>query len=845
MSNTPAGNHIPGKNEFDGASDVLKNWLINFKGMTVEDIRTGFLNNLEYHIAKDQFSMTPYDKYLSLAYTIRDRLIERWINTQQQYHKKNVKRVYYLSLEFLMGRLLGNNLYNLGLDEVCEKAMADIGFTLDGIEDEESDQGLGNGGLGRLAACFLDSMATLELPAIGYGIRYEFGIFNQKIINGFQREVPERWLSRANPWEIERPEYKYTIHYNGRTVHTTTVSGESTVLWMDTDDVIAIPYDTPIPGYKNNTVNTLRLWSARSANEFNLDHFNTGDYIGACQDKMSSENISKVLYPNDSNHSGKELRLKQQYFFTSASLQDIIRRYLAHHSDFKDFARLNAIQLNDTHPAIAIVELMRLLLDKYKLEWDESWEIVSNTFAYTNHTLMPEALETWSVSLMRQLLPRHMELIYEINSRFLRLVSFKYPGDTARLTRMSLIEESGEQKVRMAYLAIVASHSVNGVAELHTKLLIQGLVKDFYEMWPEKFNNKTNGITQRRWLHKCNRPLSELITQKIGDSWIKDLSKLKQLEKYKGDKDFMASWQAAKRACKERLAEKLMKWNNIVINTDHMFDVQVKRMHEYKRQLLNAMHCIHLYNRIKAGDTKDFVPRTVFIGGKAAPGYYMAKLIIKFINSIAATVNHDPATKGLLNVHFLPNYRVSLAEAIMPASDLSEQISTAGTEASGTGNMKFGLNGAMTIGTMDGANIEMWEEVGDENIFIFGLRAHEVDELHARGYNPNSYYDKSPNLKRVIDLISCGFFSPEEPGLFTPLIDTLLRHGDKYMIMADFDSYVASQEKASTAFRDVDRWTNMSIHNVANMGKFSSDRTIKEYANDIWHAKPLEIKQVQ
>lgn len=818
-------------------------WYVHYKGMKSEDIRRSFLSNLEYNIAKDKYTITQYNQFLSMSYAVRERLIERWIASRQQYHTNNVKRVYYLSMEFLLGRLLADNMMNLKLTESCEDAAKDLELEIEDMFDQEHDAGLGNGGLGRLAACYLDSMASLKLPAVGYGIRYDFGIFNQKIINGLQHETPELWLQFTNPWEIERPEYKVTIKFYGKTMYYTDSNKGTRISWIDTDDVIAIPYDIAIPGYGVNNVNTLRLWSARAADEFNLQFFNNGDYIGACQDKISSENISKVLYPNDNNVSGRELRLKQQYFFSSASLQDIIRRYLQTNNDFTAFPEKVAIQLNDTHPAISIVELMRLLLDEHKLGWDDAWDIVIKTFAYTNHTLMPEALEKWPVSLMKHLLPRHMEIIYEINARFLRLVSYKYPGDIDRLRRMSLIEESGEPQVRMAYLAIVSSHSINGVSKLHTQLLENGLVRDFYEMWPEKFNNKTNGVTQRRWLYKANPSLRDLITSKIGSGWITKLDELKKLEKFIDDKEFQNNWRKAKLACKEEFITKIRKWDGLRLNPDMLYDVQVKRIHEYKRQLLNILHCISLYNQIKSGDIKNFVPRNVMFAGKAAPGYFMAKLIIKFINNVAGVINNDPSTKGLLEVHFLPNYRVTLAEYIIPAADLSEQISTAGTEASGTGNMKFALNGALTIGTMDGANIEISEEVGEENIFVFGMLANEVENLKARGYNPWDYYNKSPELKKVLDLIYSGFFSPEEPHLFMPLWDSLLNHGDRYMILADFDSYMECQKKVGEIYKnDQEKWTKMSIMNVANMGKFSSDRAIEEYAKEIWNVKPIDIK---
>jgi starch phosphorylase len=817
-------------------------WRLRFKGSSVEDIRRGFLSNLEYNIARDPYSLTPYDEFLSLSYTVRERLIERWIASRQQYHTDNVKRVYYLSMEFLLGRLLADNIINLQISDACRKAIGEMRLDMEEIMDQEHDAGLGNGGLGRLAACFLDSMATLKLPAVGYGIRYDFGIFNQKIVNGSQVEMPEMWLQFRNPWEIEHPEYKQTIKYYGKAIYVKDHDGKTRFRWVDTSDVIAIPYDIPIPGYGVNNVNTLRLWSARAAEEFNFQDFNQGDYIGACETKMTSENISKVLYPNDNNISGRELRLKQQHFFTSASLQDIIRRYLSANSDFAVFPEKVAIQLNDTHPSIAIVELMRLLIDEHHLEWDYAWKIVIGTFAYTNHTLMPEALEKWPVPLMRNLLPRHLDIIFEINARFMREVSYRYPGDTGRLRRMSIIEEGDEQQVRMAYLAIAGSHSVNGVSKLHTKLLCDRLVHDFYEMWPEKFNSKTNGISPRRWLYKANPSLQELISSTIGESWVTNLQDLHKLTKYADEPGFHKKWNAAKQTAKESFAKKMHKWEHMVIDTSMMFDVQVKRIHEYKRQLLNVLHCIALYNQLKAGETKDFVPRAVLFGGKAAPGYFMAKLIIKFINNVAGIINHDPATEGLLKIHFLPNYRVTLAESVIPAADLSEQISTAGTEASGTGNMKFALNGALTIGTMDGANIEMLEQIGEENMFIFGLRANEIDEVRGRGYNPLEYYNRSPHLKKVMDLINSGFFSPEEPNLFRPIFDSLLGGGDRFLVMADFDAYVECQKRVAHIYKnEPERWTRMSILNIANIGIFSSDRAIDEYAREIWKARPVEV----
>ncbi|MCL1947765.1 MAG: glycogen/starch/alpha-glucan phosphorylase [Chitinivibrionia bacterium] len=827
----------------DSAEESTKKhtWEVEAREMDVEGIREDFLYKIKYNLIKDSQSYTSNDAFVGLSLAMRDRLVERWIETQKKYTAKNTKRVYYLSLEFLMGRLLGNNVSNLGITDNTRTALKDLGLSFEDIEDQEIDAGLGNGGLGRLAACFLDSMATMELPSVGYGIRYEFGIFLQRITNGYQIESPEQWLANGNPWELKRPEYQYHIHFYGRTENHVDDSGKTRRHWIDTEDVIAVAYDFPIPGYRNNTVNTLRLWSSQAEDDFHFGSFNSGDYVGACREKLEGENISKVLYPNDNNHSGKELRLKQQFFFTSASLQDIIRRHFRSNKSLENFADKTVIQLNDTHPAISVVELMRLFLDVYNMEWDAAWAIVTKTFAYTNHTLMPEALERWSVGLLANLLPRHIEIIYEINARFLREVSYRFPGDNDRLCRMSIIEEGDEQKVRMAYLAIVASFSVNGVAKLHSDLLKEGLLHDFYEMWPHKFNNKTNGVTPRRWILQANRPFADFISTKIGKEWITDLSQLKKLEKFADDTKFQKEWMDYKKAAKERLAVQLKKWHDIKLDTNMLYDVQIKRMHEYKRQHLSALHAVYLYSEIKSGNVKNFTPRTIMFGGKAAPGYYMAKLIIKFINNISEVINNDPATKGLLRVYFVPNYRVSLAQYLIPATDLSEQISTAGTEASGTGNMKFAMNGALTIGTMDGANVEMAEEIGEKNMFIFGLRTNEVQDIQRRGYNPHSYYEKSEVLRKTIDFIKSGYFSPVEEGIFNPLVDNLL-YDDRYLLLADFDDYVRAQKQVSDLYRENPKeWAKRSILNVANMGKFSSDRTIAEYANEIWNLKPIKI----
>jgi starch phosphorylase len=811
-------------------------------GMDAESIKNDFVNHMEYSLGKDEYAATTQDCYSSIALTARDRLIERWIMTQQAYYKTNAKRVYYLSLEFLIGRTLGNSLINLGLYGEADKAMHELGYSLEELREKEWDAGLGNGGLGRLAACFLDSLATLELPAVGYGIRYEYGIFFQSIRDGYQIETPDNWLRLGNIWEFPRAEFIYVVNFYGRVEQYTDSNGKFRSRWVDAEEIIAMGYDTPVPGYKNNTVNNLRLWSAKASREFDLNYFNDGDYIKAVSAKSVSENITKVLYPNDNIFEGKELRLRQEYFFVSATIQDIIRRFKKTHSDFKEFPDQVAIQLNDTHPAISIPELMRILIDHEELSWEDAWDITVKTFGYTNHTILPEALERWPVSLVWRVLPRHMEIINEINRRFLEHLASVYPGNEDMMRELSIIEEGPEKKVRMANLAIIGSHAINGVAALHTEILKASVFKDFYRIWPGKFNNKTNGITQRRWLKLCNPKLSSLISEKIGENWTTDLYEMKKLIPYAGDAEFQKRWFDIKRANKEFLAKYIMSHNNISVNVDSMFDIHVKRLHEYKRQLLNALHVITLYNRIKDNPGGDFVPRTILFAGKAAPGYYMAKLIIKLISSISDVVNNDPQMGDRLKVLFLRNYAVSNAEKIIPAADLSEQISTAGTEASGTGNMKFALNGALTIGTLDGANIEIKEEVGDDNIFIFGLDAAGVTNLKHSGYNPFYYYNNNPELNRVISQIQNGFFSKGQPDLFRPIVDSLLYQGDTYMLFADYESYVNCQQRVSDTYRDTNRWGKMSIMNTANMGKFSTDRTISEYAKDIWGVKPVNIK---
>ncbi|HAM35401.1 MAG TPA: glycogen phosphorylase [Elusimicrobia bacterium] len=804
-------------------------------GLSVANLQQYFLERRTFALAKDEYTATPYDNFMTAAYAIRDRMIERWIKTQQRYHKKNTKRVYYLSMEFLIGRLLMHGILNLGVVGEIKKALQSYGLRLEDLAEKEVDAGLGNGGLGRLAACFMDSMATLGVPAVGYGIMFNYGIFQQKIVNGHQVEAPDDWLRLGTPWAIERPEYAIRVHFYGRTSSHHGPDGRLAVDWVDTEDVLAVAHDIPVPGFRNDIVNTLRLWSAKGTQDFDLEYFNNGDYLKAYDRKIASENISKVLYPNDKTSAGVELRLKQEYFFAAASLADIVRRFCAHNEDFRDFPKKVAIQLNDTHPAIAVAELMRILLDYVRLEWAAAWDITSRTFAYTNHTLMPEALETWSVPLLGALLPRHLEIIYEVNARFLREVANRYPGDTARLRRMSLIDEGQPKKIRMAYLCVLASHSVNGVSELHSQLIQQSLFKDFYEMFPAKFNNKTNGVSPRRWLLESNPRLSRIITETTGEDWPTDLGQLQKLAAHKDDHGFQDRWRHAKSENKKALASLIHHQMGVTIDPESIFDVQVKRIHEYKRQVLFTLWLIHRYLEIKANPNGDFVPRTAIFAGKAAPGYWMAKHIIKFINSAASVINSDAAIGDRLKVVFLEDYRVSLAQKIIPAADLSEQISTAGTEASGTGNMKFMMNGALTIGTLDGANIEIFEEVGPEHIFIFGLKADEVERLRAAGYKPGDWLDRAPGLRPVMDLIAQDHFSQAEPGLFKPLLDNLLG-SDPFMVFADFADYAFTQAKVDQHYLDRRAWARSSIVNTAKSGRFSSDRTIQEYARSIWRA---------
>jgi len=798
----------------------------------IEKLKATVKGYIEHHLGKDCERAGIFDNYIGLAYTVRDRLIERWLSTQRSYYKRSVKRVYYLSLEFLVGRTLGNSMVNLGIEDECTKALEDMGCKMEDIWEAEWDAGLGNGGLGRLAACFLDSLATLGVPSYGYGIKYEYGLFYQKIKGGYQIETPDNWLRYGNPWEIDRPGHLFPVHYYGRVNQYIDSQGIFKNEWVDTEEVMAMACDTPVPGYKNDNVINMRLWTAKSSRDFDLTFFNSGNYIQAVETKAKSESISKVLYPADHIKEGRLLRLKQQYFFVSATFQDILRRYKKEETSFDNFTKRVAVQLNDTHPAIAIPEFMRILLDLEGLPWEKAWEITIGTFAYTNHTIMPEALEKWPVSIFENLLPRHIQIIYEINRRFLEEVNWRFPGDLEKRKKMSLIEEGDEKMIRMANLAIVGSHSTNGVSKLHTELLKNQTFKDFYDVFPERFNNKTNGITPRRWLKKANPLLSDLITEKIGDGWVTNLDELKKIAPLAEDKKFREKWMEVKRENKKMLAAYILKRHNITVDAESMFDVQIKRMHEYKRQLLNVLHVITLYNRIK--NKKDVASRTVIFAGKAAPAYWMAKLIIKLIHSVAEVVNHSKAVNGKLKVIFMNNYNVSLAEKIIPAADLSEQISTAGTEASGTGNMKLSLNGALTIGTLDGANIEIMEEVGKENFFIFGLTAEEVLQIKNSGYSPYYYCERNQELKEVLNMIEKGYFSPENTNLFKPIVDSLLRNGDTYMLLADYESYINCQERVSKLYKDRHEWAKKSILNVANMGKFSSDRTIKEYAKEIW-----------
>ncbi len=807
--------------------------------MDKDAIAEGFRQYFNRTLGRDESHCTNHYLYEALAYTVRDRLMERWKKTRITYEQNDARRTCYLSLEFLMGRTLGNAMMNLGITDAVHKMLFDFGIEFEDMESSEHDAGLGNGGLGRLAACFLDSCATLQLPVLGYGLRYDYGMFRQHIENGFQVEEPDHWLRDGNPWELERPEFTQRVQFGGHTEHYSDDNGDLRVRWVGTHDVLAVPYDIPVPGYENDTVNSLRLWKSTATDEFDLEEFNAGDYSEAVAAKNNAENITMVLYPNDASENGKELRLRQQYLLASASLQDVLRRWCRINDNNLDrFAEKNCFQLNDTHPSIAVAELMRLLVDDHRMDWDQAWQVVNQTMAYTNHTLLPEALEKWPVHLFERLLPRLLEIIYEINARFMAEVAQRWPGDTERLRRMSIIEEGHTPMVRMAYLAIVGSFSVNGVAKLHSKLLIEGLFHDFYELWPNKFNNKTNGVTQRRWLAMCNPGQCELMSSKIGEGWVTDLSQLKDLIPYADDDAFHKQWREMKAANKQRLASLVKKQTGVKFDTDAIFDIQVKRIHEYKRQLLNVLHVIHLYNRIKKGDVANWTKRCVLIGGKAAPGYVMAKLIIKLVNNVANVINNDPDVGDRLKVVFLDNYRVSAMEVICPAADLSEQISTAGKEASGTGNMKFMMNGAITIGTLDGANIEILEEAGEDNFFLFGLTAQEVAEMK-KHYRPRDIIAADDDLKAVIHLLESGYFNQFEKGLFDPIISSITSEYDPWLTAADFRSFVDAQERVDEAYRDTERWTRMSIMNAATSGKFSTDRTMQNYNDEIWKLTPI------
>ncbi len=810
--------------------------------ISVEELKELITYHLRYRQAqaKPVASIRDWRKAVSLA--VQDLLVNRLIATQEQHRKHEARRVYYLSLEFLMGRLLDNNVHSAGVHEKMEQALEELGVSYDELRADELDMGLGNGGLGRLAACFLDSMATLDLPAVGYGIRYEFGLFRQEFVKGYQMEHPDAWLTYGNVWEIIRPEYCQHIPIYGEVQSVFDDQGRYTPKWINTSEIVGVPYDIPIAGYGTGTVNFLRLWESRAPEEIDLAAFNDGGYVEAVQQKNQSETISKVLYPNDKTENGKELRLVQQYFFVACSLRDIIRRYEREYDGWDMFPQKVAIQLNDTHPAVAVLELMRILHDEAQLSWDDSWDIVTRTFAYTNHTLLPEALERWSVPLFNKVLPRHMQIAFEINKRHLKQVAEKWPGDTGKLRDLSLIEEGHVQQLRMAHLSVVASFSVNGVAALHTELLKRHLFHDFNELFPGKINNKTNGITPRRWLKACNPKLSALIDEKIGSDWPRDLDKLQGLNDFLDDEDFLDRFMAIKRENKVKLAGIIKELCDVEVNPDAIFDIQIKRLHEYKRQHLNLLHILYLYRRILQEPDFDIAPRVFIFGAKAAPGYELAKTIIKAINSVGEIINNDERVRGLIKVVFLPNYRVSLAQRIIPAADLSEQISTAGKEASGTGNMKLALNGALTIGTLDGANVEIKDVVGEENIFIFGKTVEEVEELWKQGYNPRDYVEENEMIRDVVEWIGSDYFTPGEHNVLQSLRQSLVDHGDPFLVLADFEDYIRAQHEVDEAFRDPKRWARMAAANTARVGMFSSDRTIRQYNEDIWHLDPVPVK---
>ncbi|MBP0591495.1 glycogen/starch/alpha-glucan phosphorylase [Paraburkholderia sp. LEh10] len=809
-------------------------------GLDADALRSGVLDNLICLQARPPRIATPHDWYMALAYSVRDRMLARWAATIQTYATRDLRVACYLSAEFLIGPQLGNNLVNLGIEANARAAMRSLGQDLDELLALEEEPGLGNGGLGRLAACYLDSLATLEIPSVGYGIRYEFGIFDQEIRDGCQVEVTDKWLQKGNPWEIVRPNVNYYVSFGGHTEHWADEQGRFRARWIPARMVKGVACDTPMLGYRVNTCNTLRLWKSEAIESFDLQDFNAGDYYQAVQEKVISETLSKVLYPNDEPEAGKRLRLAQQYFFVSCSLQDMLRLLDIKGEPVSRFADMFTAQLNDTHPSIAVAELMRLLVDGRLLPWDEAWDITCRTLAYTNHTLLPEALETWELPLFGSLLPRPLEIIYEINRRFLDEVRRKYPGDEARVARMSLIDERGEKKVRMAHLSTVGGHAVNGVAELHSKLLGQTVLRDFAELWPERFHNVTNGVTPRRFMLLSNPRLARLLDETVGDGWVTDPARLRKLEAYAGDPAFQQKWRSIRRANKMMLAERIRAVTDIVVDPDALFDIQVKRIHEYKRQHLNALYIISLYQRLRRNPEQDVVPRCFVFGGKAAPGYAMAKLMIRLITGIAEVVNNDPAMEDRLKVVFFPDFNVKNAHFIYPAADLSEQISTAGKEASGTGNMKFMMNGAITIGTLDGANVEIREEAGDDNFFLFGLTAEQVEHVKRDGYRPAQYVEGNRELREVLDLIGGGYFSRGDGQVFRPLVENLL-HADPFLVLADYADYVACQQRVSAAWLDTARWTRMSVLNTAYSGKFSSDRAINEYCERIWKISPVRI----
>ena len=805
-------------------------------GSSVETLQRAILDNLFYVAGRTSDSATPADWYTAVAYTVRDRLVACWLQTIERYKHHDVRVVAYLSAEYLTGPQLANNILNLGLGDPIRQATVALGIRLDEIICEEEEPGLGNGGLGRLAACYLDSLATLGVPAIGYGIRYEFGIFDQEIRDGWQVEITDKWLRYGNPWEIRRPQSAVVVGFGGRTEAGVDAAGRYKVQWHPHFVVNGIPYDTPVLGYPGKTANNLRLWASEAPESFDFERFNVGDYQGAVAEKVVSENISKVLYPNDEMIQGKNLRLEQQYFFVACSLQDMIRIHLRQGRRIEDFHEKFAIQLNDTHPSISVAELMRLLIDEHSMDWEAAWNVTCGALSYTNHTVLPEALEKWPLPLFAALLPRHIEIIYEINNRFLASVRSRFPGDEARAQRLSIIDESGEKYVRMAHLACIAAHKINGVAALHTQLIEADTLHDFYELWPNKFINVTNGVTPRRWIALANPEQSALMTSKIGDGWVSQLEQLSRLESYVGDAAFRSDWRRVQRDVKVRLANYIKSKTGIVVDPSSMFDTQVKRIHEYKRQHLNVLHILTLYYRLKHNPHYEIVPRTFLFGGKAAPGYFMAKLMIKLINSVGEIVNSDPDVRGRLKVVFLPDYNVSFGQNVYPAADLSEQISTAGKEASGTGNMKFAMNGALTIGTLDGANIEIRDKVGHENFFLFGLNAEQVAATKAAGYNPRFLYESDPLLKEIIDGLASGCFSRGDANLFRPMLESLLNYDD-YLLFADYRSYIECQDRVAEAYLDQERWSQMAISNVARMGSFSSDRSVAEYCDHIWNVK--------